>query len=647
MQKCLFPMKYLRITQGYGRDLNGNVDYTSYSHTGSYALDLGGESGATNDYIYAPCDVIVKRHYRGNSGYNAVWFQTIEPVICADGNIKNLVFLMIHANDNTISSLGIQPGKEFKQGEIIYREGTGGGVAAHVHIEVGEGPFSGSGWYQSQYVDSRGAQVWIINNPLIPHNIFFVDKSTSILDGNNYPWKTIEKEKVNYKILDVSYYQPEIFYEKVVKEIDGVILRCGITYWGAQEIATDSCFEKHYEGFNKFNIPIGVYYYSAADSVEFAEKEADYVLNLIKNKKLKLPVYFDVENNERQGQLSKETLTSIVDTFCSKIQNAGYYAGYYSYSFWIKNKLNYEYLNSKFTLWKANYEISSPEEDNIPCDMWQYSRTEEISGIDKNIDLSICYKDFPNLIDNNNIGIVLGHNYNIDIGPASSGDLNTLKKLSVDLKYSISEEGIFSFKNILCTQKIKDIVNEANTLLLPIVYKEVYLVNKLKIGPMSSGDLNTIISLLKTLVIDYEVIDNSYIITKVAPTGADRTNILNKATSLGIDCIDIEEDNEESKEDNKEENDITTSNQLEEVLAAVSQLKEERDLYFQELENLKKNFDNLNQQYEKLVLENNDLKEKNSSLEKEIDDLKNNNKEESNSLQSILDNILNIIKGII
>lgn len=186
MQKVLFPMKVLRITQGYGLPVDG-VAADTYSHTGSYALDLGGaDTGA--EYVYAPCDVVVKRHYKG-SGYNAVWFQTVEPVLCADGQQRELVFMFLHANDSVITELGITVGKTFAQGEKIYKEGTGGGVATHVHLEVGLAPFSGTGWAQSSYVDDRGANVWIINNKLIPSEIFYLEDTTTVLNDYDYNWK--------------------------------------------------------------------------------------------------------------------------------------------------------------------------------------------------------------------------------------------------------------------------------------------------------------------------------------------------------------------------------------------------------------------------------------------------------------------------
>lgn len=195
MQYVKFPMSVLRITQGYGLTVDGitpSVSGGTYSHTGSYALDLGGADTAA-DYLYAPCDVTVMRHYRG-SGYNAVWFQTNEDVMCADGQQRQLVFMLLHANDSTITELGITAGKFFYQGEPFYKEGTGGGVATHVHLEVGLAPFTGTGWFQSNYVDDRGANVWIINNKLIPSEVFYLTGDTVVKNDMGYNWRYLNDE---------------------------------------------------------------------------------------------------------------------------------------------------------------------------------------------------------------------------------------------------------------------------------------------------------------------------------------------------------------------------------------------------------------------------------------------------------------------
>lgn len=198
------------------------------------------------------------------------------------------------------------------------------------------------------------------------------------------------------KILDISKYQPEIDYQKTAKEIDGVILRIGLTYWGAQNMGADSCFEKHYKGFKEAGCPVGVYYYSAADSIEKAKTEAKFCLQLMIGKQFELPVYYDVENSQRQGNLDRKLLTQIVDTFCGAVEKEGYFVGFYASASWLVNKLDTEYLSRKYTLWKADYRTEYDR--TIPCDMHQYTSSASVAGISGNVDMSRCYVDFAEII---------------------------------------------------------------------------------------------------------------------------------------------------------------------------------------------------------------------------------------------------------
>lgn len=200
------------------------------------------------------------------------------------------------------------------------------------------------------------------------------------------------------KILDISKYQPTVDYAKTAKAVDGVILRIGLTYWGKQDMGKDETFEKHYAGFKAVGCPVGAYYYSAADSVAVAEKEADFCLSLLKGKQFELPIYYDVENNERQGKLSKAALTQIVDAFCSKVEKAGYFVGYYSYTAWLTSKFDTAYLSKKYTLWKADYRAAYDKK--IACDMHQYTSGASVAGIGGRVDMSNCYKDFASIIKN-------------------------------------------------------------------------------------------------------------------------------------------------------------------------------------------------------------------------------------------------------
>ena len=208
-------------------------------------------------------------------------------------------------------------------------------------------------------------------------------------------------ENMAYKILDISKYQNKVDYAKAAKAVDGVILRAGLTYWGSQTQAADSMFETHYTGFKNQGCPVGVYFYSAADSVALAYKEADFLTELLKDRQLELPVFYDVENNERQGSLSKSALTAIVDAFCSKMEKAGYYVGFYASTSWLETKLDTDFLAKKYTLWKADYRFLYDKK--IACGMHQYTSQGKVSGISGSVDLSRCYVDYTKAIKQNGL----------------------------------------------------------------------------------------------------------------------------------------------------------------------------------------------------------------------------------------------------
>lgn len=201
------------------------------------------------------------------------------------------------------------------------------------------------------------------------------------------------------KIIDVSEYQPNIDYAKVkAAGIGGAILRCGYTGWGSSHsLNADKRFEAHYAGFQAAGVPVGAYYYSTADTVDFAKKEAEFVQSLLKGKRFELPIYYDLENNERQGKLSKALLTEIADTFCSAMEDAGYFVGVYANTSWFTNKLDHAALAEKYTIWLADYRGSNADR-TLRRDIWQYSSTGSVNGINGNVDVNECYRDFPSII---------------------------------------------------------------------------------------------------------------------------------------------------------------------------------------------------------------------------------------------------------
>lgn len=192
------------------------------------------------------------------------------------------------------------------------------------------------------------------------------------------------------KGIDVSTWQGEINWDKVKNSgIEFAIIRSGWGYNGDGEI--DKYFKKNINEAKSAGIKVGVYHYSYADSVENAKQEAEYCLNIVDSAKVKLdlPIYFDIEDPSILNKYDKNLRTNMCIAFCSEIEKAGYWAGVYSNLNWFNNYLNKEELSKRYTLWLAQYNNIN----EMNCDIWQYTSSGSVSGINGNVDMNIMYRD--------------------------------------------------------------------------------------------------------------------------------------------------------------------------------------------------------------------------------------------------------------
>lgn len=249
------------------------------------------------------------------------------------------------------------------------------------------------------------------------------------------------------KILDVSKYQPSIDYAAVAKQVDGVILRCGYTGYGSgNECNTDPCFEKHYAGFKAAGVPVGAYYYSAADTVDKAREEAEYCKQLLAGKRFELPVYYDVECTQRMQSLTKDQLTEQIITWCEAMEQAGYFVGVYSYTAFFQTKLHIDQISRSYTIWLADYRQNYDR--TIPRDMHQYTSAANIGGVAGGVDMSTLFRsDLPSLIANGGFNGFEGKTeapvvplYHVAFGAASAGDKNAAVCLGEKLGLAVTAD---------------------------------------------------------------------------------------------------------------------------------------------------------------------------------------------------------------
>ena len=111
---------------------------------------------------------------------------------------------------------------------------------------------------------------------------------------------------------------------------------------------------------------------------------------------ISLPTIIDVEDNS-QKTIGKQALTDIVIHALKRIENAGYYAMYYSYKNFYDNYLDKERLK-KYDFWLAWYTTVYPS--GYKFGMWQFTSTGKVAGINGNVDISNVYKDYRAIIRN-------------------------------------------------------------------------------------------------------------------------------------------------------------------------------------------------------------------------------------------------------
>ncbi len=186
--------------------------------------------------------------------------------------------------------------------------------------------------------------------------------------------------------VDISEFQQNIDFNKMKNDgIKAVIIRAG---YGREASQKDNMFESHFRNAKNANLKIGVYWYSYADSVDDAEKEANACLACIGGKALDMPVYYDMEDNF-QTHLSKSTLTAIAERFCDTVKANGYKVGVYANLNWFNNYLDYKKLKSKYSIWLAQYN----DKAELDCDIWQNSSSGRVKGYNGRLDTNVIYNE--------------------------------------------------------------------------------------------------------------------------------------------------------------------------------------------------------------------------------------------------------------
>lgn len=191
--------------------------------------------------------------------------------------------------------------------------------------------------------------------------------------------------------IDVSAYQQEIDWPAVAADgIDFAILRLGYRGYTEGGLFLDKTFERNIQGALDTGLEVGVYFFSQAVTPEEAREEAAYVLDALEGYEITYPVAFDWEpisdDGARTNGLDGETLTRCAAAFCGKIGEAGLRpAVYFNQSI---GYLRYDLRElTEYDLWLAEYD--SKPDFYYHFDLWQYTHTGRVAGIQGDVDLDL------------------------------------------------------------------------------------------------------------------------------------------------------------------------------------------------------------------------------------------------------------------
>ena len=192
--------------------------------------------------------------------------------------------------------------------------------------------------------------------------------------------------------IDVSNWQGQVDWQQVKDAgIDFVMIRFarrGSTEGGLYE---DESARRNYEGAKQAGLKVGGYFFSQAISPGEAEEEARFVLAMIDGWQLDMPLVYDWEftsSPARTDHIDRRTVTDCALAFCRTVEKAGRQPMiYFNANPAVANLYLAELTDYPF--WLAQYADTMDYPYRV--DMWQYTDSGKIPGIDAEVDLNLYF----------------------------------------------------------------------------------------------------------------------------------------------------------------------------------------------------------------------------------------------------------------
>ena len=218
----------------------------------------------------------------------------------------------------------------------------------------------------------------------------------SLVTRNGYAFYKENEEITSIAGIDVSEHQGDIDWNAVKNAgIEFAIIRVGYRTYGGGEITLDTTFEQNLRNADAAGIKTGVYFFSQAIDPEEAIEEADAVIDAIRPYNITYPVIFDWElitgDSARTDVMTVDNLADACISFCERVKSAGYTPMIYQNKNTTMFKLDLPKLQD-YDFWLAEY--GDKPTYYYDYQMWQYSSTGKVPGINGEVDMNISFKDY-------------------------------------------------------------------------------------------------------------------------------------------------------------------------------------------------------------------------------------------------------------
>ena len=182
--------------------------------------------------------------------------------------------------------------------------------------------------------------------------------------------------------IDISSWNNTIDWDALKRQgIEYVFIRAG---YGWEH--TDARFVENIEGAIAHDMPVGIYFYSYAETAEKAQVEANYCAKLLApyRDEITLPVAYDLEEYK---SLSGAQLEEFSEIFCSTLQQAGFHTMVYANNTFFSKMTLSGLRDLGVDFWYAWYPtvpslstLYSVGRDRVHTSIWQYTSSGVVPG---------------------------------------------------------------------------------------------------------------------------------------------------------------------------------------------------------------------------------------------------------------------------